>query len=161
MMHVSDCSPAERRSSDTRPVAISIRIRSDRARKIPQAHTELFFPLEEGGSEEPVENRFRVPCGTHTRSRCLQAREEEEKKKKMCYGGNLKGDDSDARSGYRVTRQPTQNQRRVREDRKHTVKVGKSLNSHLLGSQHRGGFIFASANRRESFLHGITLTRQT
>ena len=43
------------------------------------------------------------------------------------------------------------------EDRKHTVKVGKSLNSHLLGSQHRGGFIFASASRRESFLHGITL----
>lgn len=34
MMHVSDCSPAERRScSDTRPVAISIRIRSDLTRK--------------------------------------------------------------------------------------------------------------------------------
>ncbi len=33
MMHVSDCSPADRRSSDTRPVAISIRTRSDRTSK--------------------------------------------------------------------------------------------------------------------------------
>lgn len=57
MMHVSDCSPVERRSSDTRPVAISIRTPSDRTRKSPKMWPRA-ADRGGGGGDGTCWNRF-------------------------------------------------------------------------------------------------------
>lgn len=129
-MHVSHCFPTERSSSDTRPVAISIRIQSDWARKEKSCRN-----IKENVKSSVWHSSFSTV---------------EEKKKLKWKKYEKKVDDRDS---YNVNR--VYPNLRCVSDRHKLLKVENCLSSHLLRSECRGSF--TSTSRPESFLHCVTV----